>query len=200
MSNPSPLLPTNPKRRIYRRYKGRSESKSPKTVSHNNRYRNTILICTATAIPFLGIARPQPQFERFIYSQDQSTFPPAEQADPSWEIGIYNSLTDTWIWKLGLRPRSFFSVNICFKFSAFCICSVPVFPPGQIHTVHPRFGILLLVTPSKYNSLPLKSLFFHLRFHCHTLSVCPLGLTRNNFCFSRKCKKKVLNQAECGEI
>ncbi len=42
-------------------------------------------------IPFLEIARPQPQFphscvcERFIYSQDRSTyvFPPAEKADPS---------------------------------------------------------------------------------------------------------------------
>ncbi len=37
--------------------------------------------------------------------------------------GIYNSLTDTWMWKLGLRPRYSFSGNICFKFSAFCLCS-----------------------------------------------------------------------------
>jgi hypothetical protein len=46
----------------------------------------SLVYCTATAIPFiysipfLGIARPQPQFphscvfERFIYSQDQSTY------------------------------------------------------------------------------------------------------------------------------
>ncbi len=40
-------------------------------------------------------------------------------------VGIYNSLTDTWMWKLGLRPRYSFSGNICFKFSAFCLCSVP---------------------------------------------------------------------------
>ncbi len=39
-------------------------------------------------------------------------------------VGIYNSLTDTWMWKLGLRPRNYFSGNICFKFSAFCLCSV----------------------------------------------------------------------------
>jgi len=39
-------------------------------------------------------------------------------------VGIYNSLTDTWMWKLGLRPRYSFSGNICFKFSAFCLCSV----------------------------------------------------------------------------
>jgi hypothetical protein len=43
-------------------------------------------------IPFLGIARPQSQFphlcvcERFIYSQDWSTyFPAAEKADPPWK-------------------------------------------------------------------------------------------------------------------
>jgi hypothetical protein len=39
-------------------------------------------------------------------------------------MGIYNSLTDTWMWKLGLRPRYSFSGNICFKFSAFFLCSV----------------------------------------------------------------------------
>ena len=39
-------------------------------------------------------------------------------------VGIYNSLTDTWMWKLGLRPRYSFSRNICFKFLAFCLCSV----------------------------------------------------------------------------
>jgi hypothetical protein len=39
-------------------------------------------------------------------------------------IGIYKSLTDTWIWKLGLRLRHSFSVNICFKFSVLCLCSV----------------------------------------------------------------------------
>jgi hypothetical protein len=29
------------------------------------------------------------------------------------------------MWKLGLRPRYSFSGNICFKFSAFCLCSAP---------------------------------------------------------------------------
>ncbi len=38
-------------------------------------------------------------------------------------VGIYNSLTDTWMWKLGLRPRYSFSGNICFQFSAFFLCS-----------------------------------------------------------------------------
>ncbi len=33
-------------------------------------------------------------------------------------VGIYNSLTDTWMWKFGLWPRSSFFGNICFLFSA----------------------------------------------------------------------------------
>ncbi len=41
-------------------------------------------------------------------------------------VGIYNSLTDTWMWKLGLRPRYSFSGNIYFKFSVFFLCSVGV--------------------------------------------------------------------------
>ncbi len=28
------------------------------------------------------------------------------------------------MWKLGLRPRKFFSRNICFEFSVFCLCSI----------------------------------------------------------------------------
>ncbi len=33
----------------------------------------------------------------------------------------YKSLTDTWTQKLGTRPRSFISGNICFEFSVQCI-------------------------------------------------------------------------------
>ncbi len=68
-------------------------------------------------IPFLGIARPQSQFpqeyvrERFIYSQDRSTYflQRNRQIDPG---NIYISLTDAWMWKLGLWPRNSFSGNI----------------------------------------------------------------------------------------
>ncbi len=38
-------------------------------------------------------------------------------------VGIYKSLTDTWIWKLWMRPRNSFSGNICFEFSVLCLCS-----------------------------------------------------------------------------
>ncbi len=78
-------------------------------------------------IPFLGIARPQSQFphscvfERFIFriSLHISSSRTGRHIE-----GIYNSLTDTCLWKLGMRPRYSFSGNICFKFSAFCLCSV----------------------------------------------------------------------------
>ncbi len=59
-----------------------------------------------TNIPRKGISGPQSQFphscvcERIIYSHDGSAF----SAGPI--LGIYKSLTDTWKWKLGLRPRN----------------------------------------------------------------------------------------------
>ncbi len=35
-------------------------------------------------------------------------------------VGIYKSLTDTWMWKLRLKPHNSFPGNICFKFSVLC--------------------------------------------------------------------------------
>ncbi len=63
--------------------------------------------------------------ERFIYSQDRYTYFSCRIGRRI--MGIYKSLTDTWIWKLGLRPRNSFSGNICFKFSVLCLRSV-LFP------------------------------------------------------------------------
>jgi hypothetical protein len=39
-------------------------------------------------------------------------------------VGLSKSLTGTWMWKLGLRPRNSFSGNICFEFSVLCLCIV----------------------------------------------------------------------------
>jgi len=39
-------------------------------------------------------------------------------------VGIYKSLTNAWMWKLGLRPRYSFSGSICFEIWVFCLCSV----------------------------------------------------------------------------
>ncbi len=85
-------------------------------------------------IPFLVIARPRSQFphscvcERFIYVHiprigPHTVFPAAEKADPSWEY-IIRSQTHERGNCMGLRPRFSFSGNICFKFSAYCLCSV----------------------------------------------------------------------------
>ncbi len=75
-------------------------------------------------IPFLRIARPQSQFphscvcERFIYCISMiGPYNSCSRIGISI-IGIYKSLTDTWMWKLGLWPRNSFSGNICFQFSA----------------------------------------------------------------------------------
>ncbi len=69
-------------------------------------------------IPFLGIARPQSQFphscvcERFIYII-HSIGPHTSCSRIGRSIvGIYKSLTDTWMWKLGLWSRHSFSGNI----------------------------------------------------------------------------------------
>jgi hypothetical protein len=57
-------------------------------------------------------------------------------------VGIYNSLTDTWIWKLGLRPRYSFPGNICFKFSTFCLCSAQQTIRKECFVVYNIWGIL----------------------------------------------------------
>jgi hypothetical protein len=38
-------------------------------------------------------------------------------------VGKYKLLTDTWMWKLRLRPSNFFSRNIYFDFPVLCLCS-----------------------------------------------------------------------------
>ncbi len=110
--------------------------------------KRQLAICTVTktpftvCIPFLGIARPKSQFPHFmcrwaiyIFPGSVHIFPAAEEADRLWEyinwsrvgrsiVGINKSLTDTWLWKLGLWPRNSFSGNICFKFSVLVLCSV----------------------------------------------------------------------------
>ncbi len=80
-------------------------------------------------IPRKGIARPQSQFQHscvcerfFIIPGSVHIFSCSRIGRPI--VGIHKSLTDTWMWNLRLRPRNFFSRNICFKFSVFSLCRV----------------------------------------------------------------------------
>jgi hypothetical protein len=87
--------------------------------------------CTATKIPlmysFSGNSAASAQFplscvhERFIYSSRIGLHISSNRIGRPI-VGIYKSLTDAWMWKLGLRPRYFFSGNICFEISVFCLC------------------------------------------------------------------------------
>ncbi len=97
----------------------------------------SVRVHTAKAIPFLysfsgncAASAPISTFmchERFLYSQDRSTYSISSSRNGSSIVGIYNSLKDTWMWKLGLRPRYSFSVNICFEFLAFFLCSAALY-------------------------------------------------------------------------
>jgi hypothetical protein len=55
---------------------------------------------------------------RFLYYHDRSAN--AKQQNRRTDHGNYKSLTDTWMQKLGTRPPSFISGNICFEFSVKC--------------------------------------------------------------------------------
>ncbi len=60
-------------------------------------------------------------------------------------VGMYKSLTDTWMQKLGLWPRNSFSGNICFKFSVLVLLQC-TFIHSFIHFfIHPsriQWGLL----------------------------------------------------------
>ncbi len=93
-------------------------------------YDDTLQWKSHLCTPRKEIARPQSQFshscacERFIYSQEWVHRCIFLHRKGRPIVGIYKSLTDTWMWKLGLRLRNSFSWNICFKFSVLCLYSV----------------------------------------------------------------------------
>ncbi len=113
-------------------------------------------------IPFLGIAWPQPQFphscvcERYVFLYIPRIGPHISSSRKGRPIvGIYNSLTDTWMWKLGLRPRYSFSGNICFKFLTFCLCSVVAKCQNVKTSIYSiRYSISLSVQPFMIVVLP----------------------------------------------
>jgi hypothetical protein len=77
-------------------------------------------------IPFLGIARPHAvTISTFMCLRVIYIFP---RIGPHFScsrigrsiVGIYKSLTDTCMWKLGLWPSNSFSGNMCIEFSVSC--------------------------------------------------------------------------------
>ncbi len=50
-------------------------------------------------------------------------------------VGMYKSLTDTWMRKLRLRPRNSFTGNNCFKFSLLCLCSAVAYTYSKIKII-----------------------------------------------------------------
>ncbi len=89
--------------------------------------------CTATTIPFMysqkrncAASVPISTFKClwaiYIFPGSVHIFACSRIDRPI--VGIYKSLTDTWMWKLRLRLFNSFSGNICFEFSVFCLRSL----------------------------------------------------------------------------
>ncbi len=71
--------------------------------------------------------RPQSQFSRScvraisIFPGSVHIFSCSRICRPI--VRTHKSLTDTWMWTLGLWPWNSFSGNICFEFSVLCLCN-----------------------------------------------------------------------------
>ncbi len=118
---------------------------------HSSRVASTILVwdsidlwgaitspgwymCTATAIPFIysfsgncaasaSISSFMCLWAIYIFAASVHIFPPSEKADPLWEYIIRSQTHEcgNWDWDPDIP---FLGICICFKFSAFCLCSV----------------------------------------------------------------------------
>jgi hypothetical protein len=96
--------------------------------------RHTVKHCIAyalyqkfeTKIPINETALPRSQFP-FMYIFVSNLYTPTIGPQTQYSnigrpiVGMYKSLTDTWMQKLGTRPRSFISGYKCFEFSVQCV-------------------------------------------------------------------------------
>ncbi len=75
-------------------------------------------------------------------------------------VVIYKSLTDTWMWKLGLWSRNSFSGNICFEFSILVPWSA-----GQSHlfSLLDIWSVVVQVTVKNIPDHPYESLFMYIK-------------------------------------
>ncbi len=141
---------------------------------------HTVLKATYTAVKipinvflFRELRGLSPNFHIYVSASD--LYIPRIDPHISWSrtgrpiVGIYKSLTDTWMWKLGLWPRNFFSGIICFQLSVSVLCSVCIEIVGKVHLLYRSFGysymfsyiytVLLVITfwSNKYSHRPLPS-------------------------------------------
>ncbi len=95
--------PPNVKKNQRIRGQGQTDEEIQRTIGHTLQRKSHLGI--------LGIAQHQPQFphscERFVQSQDRSTYFLQQNRQTDCGNTVYKSLTDTGMWKLGLRPQSF---------------------------------------------------------------------------------------------
>ncbi len=84
-------------------------------------------------ISCLGIARPQSHIHVSVSDLYISRIDPHISCSRIGRsiMGIYKSLTDTWMWKLGRWPPNSFCGNICWEFSVLVLCNVT-----QPHWLH----------------------------------------------------------------
>jgi hypothetical protein len=90
-------------------------------------------------------------------------------------LGIYKSLTDTWTWKLGLRPRNSFSENIYLDFSVLCLCSADLV---VLDTSFPFFSLSVWYYSNSYVVLCLLN---------YTREKFPLKISLTMY-YSKECK------------
>jgi hypothetical protein len=92
-----------------------------------------IICCTATKIPFTysfsgncPASVPIPTFMCLVSDLYIPRICPQISCSRIGRsiVGIYKSLTDTWMWKFGLWSPNSFSGNICFEFSVLVLCGV----------------------------------------------------------------------------
>jgi hypothetical protein len=94
-------------------------------------------------VPRNETARPHSKFlhscicERVMYMYIPTIAPQTQYSKIGGPIeGIYKSLTDAWMQKLGIRLHNFISGNICFEFSVQCKPKNLVFSPNKCSICH----------------------------------------------------------------